>query len=119
LDGADAVRADPLEALRGRRVALYALTESAGLRARDLLAAWTKGRVDLLGDKVCSDALRVAARESDIFVIVTRSAKHAATDCIKANRPEGKPLIITTGKGSTSVLFAVRQFLVGAEETVA
>lgn len=102
---------DPLVKLRGVRLALYTLTEDAAVRARNRLGEWTGRGIDVLTDKVCSDALRIAAREADLFVMVTRSAKHAATDCIRRSRPEGKPLIVSSGKGSSSVIYAVRQFL--------
>lgn len=102
---------DPLSGLRGQRVAVYTLTESAGIRARDRLTEWTQRRVEVLSDRVCTDTLRAAAREVDLFVMVTRSAKHPATDCIKAHRPEGRPLVTTSGKGSSSVIYAVRTFL--------
>jgi hypothetical protein len=59
---------------------------------------------------VGSERLCSIAREADYLIVATRSAKHAATEFIKATRPSGKSEVIyPTGKGSTSILTALRQ----------
>jgi hypothetical protein len=110
---------DPLKSLAGKHVAIYTLTESAGARAKEFLLKSAHARVEILSDKVATEALRVAAKEADIFVMVTRSAKHAATDCIRANRVVGFPLVTTTGKGSSSILYALRRHLERSAESAA
>ena len=59
-----------------------------------------------------SDKLKVLARDSDYFIVSTRSAKHAATDYIKNNRSKERlDLIYPTGKGSSSIVTSLMQAL--------
>lgn len=94
------------EALRGKLVAIYTLTESAGLRAKNILQALCSGLdVRLNHDQGGTEILKSLAREADYFVVTTRSAKHAATEFLKAHRPRGKSsLIYPSGKGSSSIV---------------
>jgi hypothetical protein len=109
--GLDEASIPPLqERLRDKVVGIYTLTETAGLRAKQMLERLCE-RIDvrISNDHVGSEGLRAIARESDYLVVVTRSAKHAATEFIKATRPPGKSEVIyPTGKGSTSILAALR-----------
>ena len=98
------------ERLREKVVGIYTLTEAAGLRAKQMLERLCE-RIDvrISNDHVGSDRLGAIARESDYLIVATRSAKHAATEFIKKTRPPGKSEIIyPTGKGSTSILTALR-----------
>jgi hypothetical protein len=53
-------------------------------------------------------------RNSDIVVMVTASAKHAATGFIEANRPSHlAPIILVNSKGSASMLRVIREYLAG------
>ncbi len=99
------------DVLCNKIIGIYTLTEAAGLRAKQMLERIYKGiDVRLNNDKVGSDRLRALARESDYLVVASRSAKHAATEFIKAQRPDGKrELIYPSGKGSTSILSALRK----------
>ena len=55
-----------------------------------------------------SEKLKVMARDSDYFILSSRSAKHAAFDFIKANRSKERlGLIYPTGKGSSSMVSAL------------
>jgi hypothetical protein len=100
------------ERLAGRRIAIYTLTESAGRQAAVMLEALAPGvGVTVYADHVGSQALRAAAEGADIFVLVTWSAKHAATDFIRRHRPSGKPLLYAPGRGATSILRAVDEHL--------
>jgi len=94
------------EALRGKLVAIYTLTESAGLRAKRTLETLFSGLdVRLNHDQGGSERLKSLAREADYFVVTTRSAKHAATEFLKDQRPRGKsPFIYPSGKGSSSIV---------------
>lgn len=109
--------ADPLHSLEvsvvppGSMIALYSLTEGALQRARDRLEADDPGiTVEICDDHVCTEHLKTLARSASLFVVATRSAKHAATDCIAAHRPSGLPLVFTAGKGSSSLVGTVRAF---------
>jgi hypothetical protein len=96
------------DALRGKTVAIYTLTESAAVRARDFLVRNFDGvAVSLSSDHVATDRLSSLARSADIFVIATRSAKHAATTFIEAQRPKTRPPVYTSGRGSVSLVRAV------------
>ena len=97
------------EILAGKMVAIYTLDESSGKRARDLInIAYKDVDVRLSHDHVGSDQLKNLAKNADYFLIVTRSAKHAATNFIKDERPNHKrPIDYPTGKGTSSILTAI------------
>lgn len=107
-DGAPDDEARLRTALMGKTVAIYTLTEPAALRARDFIAKTFDGaRVEISHDHVASDRLRVLAHTSDLFVVATRSAKHAATTFIEAQRPPTLPILYPSGKGSASIIRAI------------
>jgi hypothetical protein len=107
-----AIETDPLEALGKRTIAIYTLTERAGRRAAEVLKRRAPGvRVDLFHDVVGSDRLEQAARNADVFVVVTASATHAATGVIDAERPPSRPLLRPAGKGTASILQSIQTYL--------
>lgn len=94
--------------LAGKRVGIYTLTEPAGLRVRDLLKAIAPTcQVVVNSDKVATTQLKELAARSDIFVFAWRSSKHQAFYGIRAARGS-KPLIMAAGKGTSSILEAIR-----------
>jgi hypothetical protein len=99
----------PSDVLAGKMVAIYTLDESSGKRARDLINMLYPGAdIRLSHDHVGCDQLKIIARHADYFLMVTRSAKHAATVFIKDERPAGKrPIDYTAGKGSSSIVTAM------------
>jgi hypothetical protein len=104
-------RGDLLERLNGKTVAIYTLTEAVARRVKQILeASCADVRVQLSHDKVGSSRLRQLARESDLFVIATASATHAATDFIEAQR-KNLPILRPVGKGSASMIRALRSYL--------
>jgi hypothetical protein len=110
LAGAEAE--DPLAALAGQSVAVYTLTESAARQFQAVLEVRAPGvRVSLCHDLDASQRLKQLARQADLFIAAVRSATHAATGCIDANRPEEKPTLRPRGKGAASMLRAVREHL--------
>jgi hypothetical protein len=111
LDGpADEITTD---ALAGKMVAIYTLDESSGKRASDLIGMiYQDSDIRVNHDHVGTDQLRHLARNADYFLMVTRSAKHAATNFIKDERPKDKRLIdYPSGKGSSSIISALRKAL--------
>ena len=97
--------------LANKTVAIYTLTESAGQRVRDMLSQTYPGVVvQLSHDKVGNDRLKQLARNADLFVMVTASAKHAATLFIEEHR-RGRPLLRPAGKGSASALRVIHEHL--------
>lgn len=94
---------DPLSELTGT-VAIYTLTEPAGIRVRDILKQRSpQCMVKVNCDKVGSPHLKELARNADVFVIVTSSAKHAATSFIEKHR-RNRPILKPLGKGTSSIL---------------
>jgi hypothetical protein len=104
--------ADVLTYLTGKTITIYTLTEAVAQRVRSIIQSVCESAVvHLSHDKVGSDRLRQLARGSDIFIMATASAKHAATGFIEANRPGQLPLLRPSGKGSASMLRALRSHL--------
>jgi len=99
----DAGTGTPLSSFHGM-IAIYTLTESAALRAKEILQEQAVNcRIELSTDKVGGPRLRDLARNADIFVMVTASAKHAATQFIETHRGN-KLLLRPNGKGTSSIL---------------
>lgn len=98
---------DPLSSLSGL-VAIHTLTYPAGLRAKEILKARSPHcEVVVNSDKVGTNQLRDLARTADVFVLVTGSAKHAASGYVSTHRPSDRPLLRPAGKGTTSILQAL------------
>lgn len=100
--------ADPLVELEGGSIAIYTLTEQAGRRMKELLEERCEGiTVHLSHSKVATRRLGRLARSVDIFLVVTASAAHAATNYIRGRRGD-RPLVIPQGKGTSSMMRALR-----------
>jgi hypothetical protein len=114
-DDTEGAPVDVLTNLVGKTIAIYTLTEAVAQRVRSIIkSVCGRAVVHLTHDKVGSERLRQLARGSDIFVMATSSAKHAATGFIEANRPRQLPLLRPAGKGSASMLRALRSHLEAA-----
>ena len=101
--------------LNGKTVAVYTLTESVGERVRALLEQLYPGvTVRLSHDKVANPQLDDLARRADVFVICWRSAAHSATNRITQLRPKTAPTLWSEGKGSSSILRTLHEFIVEA-----
>jgi hypothetical protein len=106
--------ADPKfeDRLAGRTIGIYTLTESAGRQASQaIIDLVPSARVSTSADLVGSAALKSLAQHSDIFIMATASAKHAATGFIQQSRPRDKPLLFAAGRGFTSIIRALEEFL--------
>jgi hypothetical protein len=102
---------DPLSRLGGRSVAVYTLTENAGRRFVEVLMRECPSVVaETNHDHVATNQLKHLARNADVFIMVTASAKHAATLFIQSQRPSDLPLIRPSGKGTASMLRAIRGY---------
>lgn len=96
--------------LKGMRIAIYSLTESSSRQAKAALEEIGKAViVDINSDHVGTARLRSLAENSDLFVMTWLSAKHSATDFIRAHRG-ARPLIYSQGKGISSILRAVEEY---------
>lgn len=97
--------------LSGKRIAIYTLTESSSRQAKESLEEIAPGIViDCSADHVGTGRLRAMAEGADLFVITSLSAKHAATDFIRAHRGN-RPLVYAQGRGFSSILRAVEEHL--------
>lgn len=103
---------DPAAAYRwleGQAVALYSLTESATTRAAQILRSLLPGLdVKTSAEHDGSPKLASLSSNSDVFVMVAASAKHAATDCIKDSRGS-QPLIQVNSRGTSAILRALAE----------
>ena len=91
--------AGKLSRFAGKIIAIYTLTESAGRQAAVLLQQLVPNiSVELSHDKVGNERLQMLARNADLFVVVTQSAKHAATLFIQRYR-QSRPLLFPKGRG--------------------
>lgn len=98
--------------LANLRIGIYSLTESAARQAASVLTRLEPStRVQISSEQVGSAKLKALALNSDLVVITSLSATHAATDFIRANRPSGKPICWAAGRGFTSIVRAVEEFL--------
>jgi|GEM_PF-2479059 len=96
-------------------IVIYTLTETAGQRARDVLATMLPlAQVEVNGDGVATNRLRHLSARADIFVFAWRSSKHQAYFCIKEYRGS-RPLHMPGGKGAASIL---RTALAAVEEAM-
>lgn len=102
------------EKLNDRTVGIYSLNESASIRAGKLIERLAENvKVRLSHDHVGSDNLKAISRDSDFLIVVTQSAKHAATNFIKAERPKGSSeLIYPGGRGAASIVSALKHAIV-------
>lgn len=94
--------------LVGKTIAIYTLDPQVATRARDaILRRFPRVHVELDASLVSTPTLVNLARTADYFILAVRSAKHAATDAIGANRPPDLPLIWPRGRGSTRMVQAL------------
>ena len=102
--------------LSNASVAIYTLTESAGRQAslaiRELAPTV---KIAVSNDEVGTDSLKNLAQNTDIFVMATASAKHAATTFVQQHRPRGRPLLFAAGRGYSSIVRAIEEFALGRE----
>lgn len=99
--------------LAGKHIAIYSLTDTATRQAEDALRDIApEVRISISHDLVGNNALKSMAQRADIFVIATSSAKHAATGFIQQCRPADKPTLYAAGRGFTSIIRTIEDFLV-------
>ena len=90
--------------LKEKLVGIYTLTESAGKQAKDALERIAPdAKVVVSSAKVCTPQLSKLSQNADFMVVTTSSAKHAATDCIRANRDADR-ILYAAGRGCCSIL---------------
>ena len=102
--------------LAGKILGIYTLTEGAGRQAEAMLrTAIPSLVVELNHDYGGSAALAAMVARADLVVVAWASAKHAATEFIKARRG-GRPLVYAAGKGATSIVRAVEDWSIDVSQ---
>ena len=101
---------DILQRYIGKTIGIHTLFESAAKNAKKYLEDKIENvRVILNHDKAMTTTLKYVAEVSDYMVIVTQSAKHAATGEIqKIRRLNNKEVLFPIGKGSSSIVSILR-----------
>lgn len=103
------------KALESSFIAIYTLTESAARQAAAVIKELApSARVQSSHDKVTSVALKNLAHQADIFVMVSASAKHAATGYVQQER-QGKPTLYANGRGFSSIVRAIENHVLGGD----
>ncbi len=102
---------NPWDKYIGKTIGIYTLSENAARHAKDFLEeAILDIRVLVNHDKAATEALRHLAKESDYLVLVTQSAKHAASGEIqKILRAKNEKPLYPMGKGSSSIISKLKE----------
>jgi hypothetical protein len=102
---------DPWDLLKDKYIAFYSLDASALKRTAQLLQQLCPSvRIATFEEHVATTPMQEAAKRADLFVLATKSAKHAATTFIETFLDSGR-VAYATGKGSSSMVQAVRAWL--------
>lgn len=97
--------------LEGKMVVLYSLTESAITRAKQILHGLLPSiDVRTNSEHDGSPQLAQLSKSADVFVVVTASAKHAATNFIAAQRG-ARPIVKVNSRGSSAILRELANYL--------
>ena len=108
VEDTDETDEEPLAWLSGKTVGLYSLTEAGAKRAAALIHSSVPNcDIRLRHDHVASEQFRILARSVDVMFIVTRSAKHAATECIEQHLSTEAIRVFPFGKGASSIITAL------------
>jgi hypothetical protein len=95
-----------------KSVLIYTLTEPVAQRVKTLLENSCEGiKIHVSYAKGGSEQLKNWVRNDDLVVMVTASAKHAATNFIEAHITDHKNLIRVNSKGSAGMLREIQSHL--------
>lgn len=90
------------------RILIYSLDTGTLARTKAAISQqWPKAVVEASSDKVGNSGLKRHARNSDVIVLATRRASHAATGFITMNARTSALIGYADGSGSASMLRAV------------
>ena len=104
------IGADPFGALNGKSVGIYCLEQARALRMSQALMAVCSCSVSLNHHYAGSEALENMASSTDLMVVITSAAKHAATACIRVNRGD-KPIVYIHSTGLSTFLRTIETYL--------
>jgi hypothetical protein len=98
-----------------RKVGIYSLLEPAAITAaRWIKDRWSGVQVTLSHDHVNSRPLEAMVRGSDVVLVQTSRAKHAATNAIRDAARDDESVVLVHGRGATALLRALLQWTTGA-----
>lgn len=104
------------DALTKKHIAIYSLTDTATRQAEHAIREIAPDvKISISHDLVGTTSLKGMAQNADLFVLVTASAKHAATGFIQQWRPREKPTLFAAGRGFTSIVRAIEDFVMQRE----
>lgn len=96
------------------RVGIYSLAESAAQNAaRWIRDEWPGVEVSLSHAHSNSSALEGFVRSSDVVLVQTSHAKHAATDAISAASTDHSRIVLVNGRGATSLFRGLLNWATG------
>ena len=96
------------------RVGIYSLAESAAQNAaRWIRDEWPGVEVNLSHAHSNSSALEGLVRSSDVVLVQTSHAKHAATDAISAASADHSRVVLVNGRGATSLFRGLLNWITG------
>lgn len=97
-----------------RKVGIYSLLEPAALTAaRWIKDRWPGVQVTLSHDHVNSRSLEAVVRGSDVVLVQTSRAKHAATNAIRDAARDDESVVLVHGRGATALLRALLRWTSG------
>ncbi|MEH7388514.1 hypothetical protein V7147_24415, partial [Bacillus sp. JJ1521] len=108
---------DIWEKLSGKTIGIYTLMESVSQRVRDIIKS-NNNNVNIIinNEKSGSETLKNMVKVSDILLVATASAKHAATIFIEQNLSGNTLYLRPEGKGSSSMLNILEKALQEEEQ---
>jgi hypothetical protein len=101
---------DPFAALATKSVGIYCLEQARAMRMSTALGALSSCSITLNHHYAGTEALENLAKSSDLMIVITSAAKHAATECIRVNRGD-KPIIYVHSTGVSTFLRSVETYL--------
>lgn len=104
-DPAPSVEATSIrDALKGKSIAVYSLTERIARRFGQLAEQAFDGiKIHYIHDKALTDRMKSLAQSVDIFIVNTWDAKHAATNGIRHHRPNQMAVLEPQSKSATAL----------------
>ena len=100
------------DALKGKSIAVYSLTERIARRFGQLAEQAFDGiKIHYIHDKSLTDRMKSLAQSADIFIINTWDAKHAATNGIKDCRSHLMTTIQPNGKSASSLFACLMKYV--------
>lgn len=103
-------------ALKGKSIAIYSLTERIARRFGQLAEQAFDGiKIHFVHDKVLTDRMKRLAQSADIFLINTWDAKHAATNGIKSNRMSNAMVLEPHSKSPQALFQSLRHYVLSTQ----